>query len=94
MSSWDINPSSNFYDSHWEFICQNKWHWGTLEISTPLKIAVGTHFQSQHGTKTTPVISPADWKASWLLLPSLVSLLSGGTEQPENTYSYILKETG
>ena len=32
-----------------------------------------------------------DGEASWLLLPSLVSLLSGGIVQPENTYSHILK---
>ena len=48
----------------------------------------------EHGTKTTPVFLPADGEASWLLLPSLVSLLSDGTVQPENTYSCILKVTG
>ena len=48
----------------------------------------------EHGTKKTPVFLPADGEASWLLLPSLVSLLSGGTVQPENTYSCILKVTG
>ena len=48
----------------------------------------------EHGTKTTPVFLPADGEASWLLLPSSVSLLSGGTVQPENTYSCILKVTG
>ena len=48
----------------------------------------------EHGTKTTPVILPADGEAFWLLLPSSVSLLSGGTVQPENTYSCILKVTG
>ena len=47
-----------------------------------------------HGTKTTPVFLPADGQASWLLLPTLVSLLSGGTVQPENTYSCSLKVTG
>ena len=45
----------------------------------------------KHGTKTTSVFLPADGEASWSLLPSLVSLLSGGTVQPENTYSSILK---
>ena len=45
-------------------------------------------------TKSTPVFLPADGEASWSLLPSLVSLLSGGTLQPENTYSSILKATG
>ena len=37
---------------------------------------------------------PADGEASWSLLPSYLSLLSGGTVQPENTYSCILKVTG
>ena len=32
-----------------------------------------------------------DGEASWLLLPSLVSLLSGDIIQPENTSSCILK---
>ena len=45
----------------------------------------------EHGTKTTPLFLPADGEASWSLLPSSVSLLSGGTVQPENTYSSILK---
>ena len=47
-----------------------------------------------HGTKTTPVFLPAEREASWSLIPSSVSLLSGGTVQPENTYSSILKATG
>ena len=34
---------------------------------------------------------PVDGEAFWLLLLSLVSLLSGGTVQPENTYSCIPK---
>ena len=48
----------------------------------------------EHGTKTTPLFLPAHGEASWLLFPSSVSLLSGGTVQPENTYSSILKATG
>ena len=48
----------------------------------------------EHGTETTPVFLPADVEASWLLLPSSVSLLSGSTVQPENTYSSILEATG
>ena len=48
----------------------------------------------KHGTKSTTVFLPADGEASWLLLPTSVSLLSGGTVQPENTYSRILKVTG
>ena len=52
------------------------------------------NFHAQHGTKTIPVFLPADGEASWLLLPSSVSLLTSGTVQPENTYSSILKVTG
>ena len=48
----------------------------------------------EHGTKTTLVFLPADGEASWSLLPSSVSLLSGSTMQPENSYSRILKVTG
>ena len=48
----------------------------------------------EHGTKTTRVFLAADREASWSLLPSLVSLLSGSTLQPENIYSCILKVTG
>ena len=48
----------------------------------------------EHDTKTTLVFLPADGEASWSLLPSLVSLLSGCTVQPENTYSHIFKVTG
>ena len=40
------------------------------------------------------VFLPADGEASWLLLPGSISLLSGGTLQPEKTYSCILKVTG
>ena len=35
----------------------------------------------------------ADGEAYWWLLSSVISLLSGGTVQPENTYSCILKLT-
>ena len=48
----------------------------------------------EHGTKTTLVFLPADGEASRSLLPSSISLLSGGTVQPENTYFHILKVTG
>ena len=48
----------------------------------------------EHGTKTTLVFLPADGEASWLLLPRSVSVLSGSTVEPENTYSCILKVTG
>ena len=93
MSSWDTNPWRNFCDPHWELICHNKWHPRTLKISTPPEIAVGMHFHSRHGTKTILIFLPAHGEASWLLLPSLVSLLSGSTVQSENTFSYILKVT-
>ena len=48
----------------------------------------------EHGTKTTQVFLPADGEASWSLLLSSASLLSGGTVQPENTYYRILEVTG
>ena len=48
----------------------------------------------KYSTKTTLAFLPADGEASWLLIPSSVSLLSGSTVQPENTYSCILKVTG
>ena len=37
---------------------------------------------------------PDDGKTSWLLPPSLVSLLSYGTIQSENIYSFVLKVAG
>ena len=39
-------------------------------------------------------ILPVHREASWLLLPSSDSLLSGGTMQPENTYFCILRVAG
>ena len=50
-------------------------------------MAAGTHFHTRYATETTPVFLPAD-------CPSLVSLLSGGTVQAENTYFCIFKVTG
>ena len=44
-----------------------------------MEIAVGTQFHARHGTKTTPVFLLVDRKASWSLLQSSVSLLSGST---------------
>ena len=61
----------------------------TLEISIPPEIPIATHFHAQHNTQTTPVFLPADGEASCSLLPNSVSLLSGGTMQPENTYFCI-----
>ena len=84
MSSWDTNPWGNFCDPYWELICHYKWQPGTSEIFTPPEIVVGIHFHEQHGTKTIPIFLSTDSEASWLLLPGLVSLLSGNTVQPEN----------
>ena len=46
MSSWDNSPWSNFYILHWELICRNKRHPGTLEISTPPEIAAGKNMHN------------------------------------------------
>ena len=94
VSSWETNPWSNFCDLHGELICHNKWHPRKSKISTPLEIAVGTHFHVWHDTNTILVFLSIDGEGSWFLLQSLVSLLSGGTVQPENTYFCILKVTG
>ena len=40
-----------------------------------------------------PVFLPADREASWPLLPRSVSLLWGGTVQPEKPLSGVLKVT-
>ena len=48
----------------------------------------------KHYTKTNLLFLPADGESSWSLLPSLVSLLSSETVQPENTYPCILKVRG
>ena len=45
-------------------------HWKKLWGCTSMR---------ENGTKTTPVFLPADREASWSLLPSSVTLLSGGT---------------
>ena len=48
----------------------------------------------QHDIKTIPVFLLADGEVSWSLLLSSVSLLLGGTVQPENTHSCIFNVTG
>ena len=58
------------------------------------QIATETHFHVQHGIKTTLVFLTAEGEASWLLLPSFISLLSGGTVKSESIYSCILKVIG
>ena len=63
-------------------------------IFTPPEKALGAHFHAQHGVRIISVFLPADGEASWSLFPNLVSILTGGTMQPENTNSCILKVTG
>ena len=46
------------------------------------------------GTKTVSLLLPADGETFWSLLPTSVSLLSGGTVKPENPYSRILRVIG
>ena len=47
----------------------------------------------ERGTKTTPVFLPIDVETSWSLLPSLVSLLSDGKVQPEDTNSKVYHQS-
>ena len=74
-------------------LSQNKWHIGTSEKSKHQKIAIRTHFHAWYDTETNQVFLTADGKTSWLLLPSLASLLSSGSVQPESIYFCILKVT-
>ena len=71
----------------------NKWYPGISGISIPLEIAVQTHVHVQHDTKFNPAFLHADEKASWFLLSTVVSLLSGSKVQPKNTYSCMLQGT-
>ena len=77
---------------HRELICSNKWHLGTSKIFTPPGTAVGIHFHVNMALKLPRYFNLR--KAFWSLLPSWLSLLSGGTVQRGNTYSCILKVTG
>ena len=92
MSSWDTN-FCNFCDPHWEHICCNKWHLGLGNILTTGNSCRDT-LLCLTCAKTTPLLLPDDGEASWSLLSSSVSLLSGGTVQPENNYSCIVKVAG
>ena len=47
----------------------------------------------KHDTETTSAFLLFDGEESWSLLPSSVSLQSGTTVQPDNTFSCILKVT-
>ena len=62
----------------------------TSEMSTPPKLAKGTYFHMQHGTKTVSAFLTADGEAFYSLLSILVSWLSCNTVQHENTYFCIL----
>ena len=65
---------------------------GSLGGTVFFQVGLCTPLQTM--TKTIPVFLPVDGEASWSLLPSSVSLLSGGILQPEYTYFCILKVTG
>ena len=55
-----------------------------MEISTPAEVAVETHFPVGYGNETIPVILPANGKAFYLLLQSLVHLISDGRVESGN----------
>ena len=90
MSSWETNPWSNFCDPHWEPIWRNKWQPGILEISIPPEIAIEIDLHVGHGNETIWLFLSTDGVASFSLFPSLVSLISDGTVQSENTISFIV----
>ena len=47
-----------------------------------------------YGTKFIHAVLLSDGENYLLLLPGSISLLSGGTVQPKNIYSCIIKVTG
>ena len=83
-----------FCDPHRELIWHDKWHPGILEIPAPTEIAVETHFYMGHGNETISVFLPAYGKASYLVLSTLVSLISDGTVQSENAYFFHSLQRG
>ena len=83
-----------FCDPHWEPIWHEKWHPGILEISTPPEIAGETQFYMGHGNATISVFLPADGKASYLVLPTLVSLIPDGAVQSEKAYFFHSLQRG
>ena len=93
VTLWDTNLWSSFCDPYWELICRNKWYSRTSEIPTPPQIALGT-FMCDMTLKLPWYYYLLTEKSHWLLLPTLYSLLSGDTVQPENTYSCTFKVTG
>ena len=52
---------------------------GNLRNIHTTRNSLGTHFHSWHGTKTTLLFLATEREVSWLVLPSLVLLFSGGT---------------
>ena len=58
------------------------------------RIAVETHFYKGHGNETISVFLPADGKASYLVLPTLASLISDGTVQSENAPFFLSLQRG
>ena len=51
-----------------KLICCNKWHPGTLVISTQPEKAVKAHFHARHRSRTTPIFLPVNLESFWLLL--------------------------
>ena len=82
---WD-SLHDHLRDVPWEDIIK-------LSASTAIVTYIVTRSQYVPLSPYT-LLSVADIEVSWWLPPSLVSLLSDRTVQPENTYSCILKVTG
>ena len=89
----DKYSSLEYFFWTWKRTPTWKWNPAASEISTPPEIDVAFNFHVLYGSKTTLIFLPADGEASWLLIPSLVYLLSSDKMQPENTYSFF-KATG
>ena len=60
-------------------------------ISTVPGKDLGAHFHVEYSSKTTLIFYTANGEVSIVLLTSLVPLLSGDTEQPESSFSCMLK---
>ena len=58
-------------------------------MSAQPEVTIGTHPNAGHSIKKVPLFLTADGEASRSVYPSLVSLLSSCTAQPENTYFCI-----
>ena len=88
MSSWGTNPWSDFCNPQWELIGHNKSHLGTSETSKNSRR--DTVLCVNMALKLPQYFCLLVEKP---LFPSLISILSRGTVQPENTYSCIVKVT-